>query len=130
MSASEVKVFDRHSYGGALSFRIPRSILSSMVTYVDDVVMQVVPYNTDALKLLAGMQPRCSTISHWRRRSSGVPQSIICTTLLHSRLAPHVTAWRRDAQSRPRGCEWQSRTSSRTATGVTFRSARWQPISG
>ena len=54
MSASEVKVFDRHSYGGALSFRIPRSILSSMVTYVDDVVMQVVSYNTDALKLLAG----------------------------------------------------------------------------
>ena len=54
MSASEVKVFDRHSYGGALSFRIPRSILSSMVTYVDDVVMQVVPCNTDALKLLAG----------------------------------------------------------------------------
>jgi AraC-like DNA-binding protein len=49
-----VKVFDRHSYGGALSFRIPRSILSSMVTYVDDVVMQVVPCNTDALKLLAG----------------------------------------------------------------------------
>ena len=54
MSASEVKVFDRHSYGGALSFRIPRSVLSSMVTYVDDVVMQVVPYNADALKLLAG----------------------------------------------------------------------------
>ena len=54
MSASEVKVFDRHSYGGALSFRIPRSILSSMVTYVDDVVMQVIPYNADALKLLAG----------------------------------------------------------------------------
>ena len=54
MSASEVKVFDRHSYGGALSFRIPRPILSSMVTYVDDVVMQVIPYNTDALKLLAG----------------------------------------------------------------------------
>lgn len=54
MSASEVKVFDRNTYGGALSFRIPRSILSSMVTYVDDVVMQVLPYNTGALKLLAG----------------------------------------------------------------------------
>src|SRR4029078_5314283 len=52
MSASEVKIFDRHSYGGALSFRIPRSILSSMVTYVDDVVMQVGPSNTDALKPL------------------------------------------------------------------------------
>jgi AraC-like DNA-binding protein len=54
MSASEVKVFDRNTYGGALSFRIPRSILSSMVAYVDDVVMQVVPCNTGALKLLAG----------------------------------------------------------------------------
>jgi AraC-like DNA-binding protein len=54
MSASETKIFDRPSYGGSLSFRIPRSILSTMVTYVDDVVMQVIPQDTDALKLLAG----------------------------------------------------------------------------
>lgn len=54
MSASDVKTFDRHSYGGSLSFRIPRPILSAMVTYVDDVVMQVIPGSTDALKLLAG----------------------------------------------------------------------------
>ncbi|HZP71700.1 MAG TPA: helix-turn-helix transcriptional regulator [Pseudolabrys sp.] len=54
VSASETKVVDRHTYGGALSFRIPRSILSSMVTYVDDAVMQVIPHDTDALKLLAG----------------------------------------------------------------------------
>lgn len=54
MSASEVKVFDRHTYGGALGFRVPRPILSSMVSYVDDAVMQVIPHNTDALKLLAG----------------------------------------------------------------------------
>ena len=54
MSASEAKTFDRNSYGGALSFRIPRSILSSMVSYVDDIVMQLIPQNTDALKLLAG----------------------------------------------------------------------------
>jgi AraC-like DNA-binding protein len=54
MSASEAKIFDRPSYGGSLSFRIPRSILSTMVTYVDDVVMQVIPQDTDALKLLAG----------------------------------------------------------------------------
>lgn len=54
MSASDTKTFDRHSYGGSLSFRIPRPILSSMVTYVDDVVMQIIPQNTDALKLLAG----------------------------------------------------------------------------
>ena len=37
-----------------MSFRIPRPILSAMVTYVDDVVMQLIPQNTDALKLLAG----------------------------------------------------------------------------
>jgi AraC-like DNA-binding protein len=54
MSASETKVFDRHSYGGSLSFRIPRPILASMVTYIDDIVMQLIPQNTDALKLLAG----------------------------------------------------------------------------
>jgi AraC-like DNA-binding protein len=54
MSASETKVFDRHSYGGSLSFRIPRPILSSMITYIDDIVMQMIPQNTDALKLLAG----------------------------------------------------------------------------
>jgi AraC-like DNA-binding protein len=54
MSASDTKIFDRHTYGGSLSFRIPRPVLSSMVTYVDDVVMQVIPQNTDALKLLAG----------------------------------------------------------------------------
>jgi AraC-like DNA-binding protein len=54
MSASDAKTFNRHSYGGSLSFRIPRPILSSMVPYIDDVVMQVIPQNTDALKLLAG----------------------------------------------------------------------------
>jgi AraC-like DNA-binding protein len=54
MSASEVFVFDRQSYGGSLTFRIPRAALSSMVTYIDDVVMQIVPGGTDALKVLAG----------------------------------------------------------------------------
>jgi len=54
MSAGEVKVFDRPVHGGSLSFRIPRSILSSIVADVDDVVMQLIPQNTEALKLLAG----------------------------------------------------------------------------
>lgn len=54
MSTSEVKVFDRHSHGGSLSFRIPRSILASVVADVDDVVMQLIPQNTEVLKLLAG----------------------------------------------------------------------------
>ena len=54
MNTSEVKVFDRYSHGGSLSFRIPRSILASLVVDVDDVVMQLIPQDTDALKLLAG----------------------------------------------------------------------------
>lgn len=54
MSASEVKVFDRPSHGGSLSFRIPHSILSSLIADVDDAVMQLIPQNTEVLKLLAG----------------------------------------------------------------------------
>ena len=54
MSTGEMKTFDRPTYGGSLSFRIPRSILASIVADVDDVVMQLIPQRTDALKLLAG----------------------------------------------------------------------------
>jgi AraC-like DNA-binding protein len=54
MSTGEVKVFDRPVHGGSLSFRIPRSILSAIVADVDDVVMQLIPQKTEALKLLAG----------------------------------------------------------------------------
>ncbi|MGB9397306.1 MAG: hypothetical protein WCB32_21240, partial [Pseudolabrys sp.] len=41
MSTSEVKIFDRHSHGGSLSFRVPRSVISSIVTQVDDAVMHL-----------------------------------------------------------------------------------------
>lgn len=54
MSTGEVKVFDRPVHGGSLSFRIPRSILSSVVADVDDVAMQLIPRETEAVKLLAG----------------------------------------------------------------------------
>jgi AraC-like DNA-binding protein len=54
MSASEAIVFDRPSHGGWLSFRIPRSILASLVADVDGAVMRLIPQNTEALKLLAG----------------------------------------------------------------------------
>ncbi len=54
MSTGEMKTFDRPTYGGSLSFRIPRSILSAIVADIDDVVMQLIPQRTDALKLLAG----------------------------------------------------------------------------
>lgn len=54
MNTSEVKIFDRHSHGGSLSFRIPRSVLSEIVADVDDVVMQLIPQETEVLKMLAG----------------------------------------------------------------------------
>src|SRR5215831_18627921 len=54
MNTSEVKVFDRHSHGGSLSFRIPRSTLVSIVADIDDAVMQLIPQETEVLKLLAG----------------------------------------------------------------------------
>jgi AraC-like DNA-binding protein len=54
MSAAEAKVFDRPVHGGSLSFRISRSILSSIVADVDDVIMQLIPQKAEALKLLAG----------------------------------------------------------------------------
>jgi AraC-like DNA-binding protein len=54
MSTGDVKVFDRPVHGGSLSFRIPRSILMSIVADIDDVVMHLIPQKTEALKLLAG----------------------------------------------------------------------------
>jgi len=54
MSTSEVKVFERPVHGGSLSIRIPRSVLASFVADVDDVVMHLIPHQTEVLKLLAG----------------------------------------------------------------------------
>jgi len=54
MSTGDVKVFDRPVHGGSLSFRISRSILSSIVPDIDDVVMHLIPQKSEALKLLAG----------------------------------------------------------------------------
>jgi AraC-like DNA-binding protein len=53
MSTSEGKVFDRHTHGGSLSFRIPRSSIFSIVAGVDDLVMHPIPQEAEALKLLA-----------------------------------------------------------------------------
>jgi AraC-like DNA-binding protein len=54
MNTSESKVFDRHSYGGSLSFRIPWSALSTIVADVDDLIMHLIPKEAEVLKLLAG----------------------------------------------------------------------------
>ena len=54
MSTSEVKIFDRHSHGGSLSFRVPRSAISPLVVDIDDAVMHLIPRQVEVLKLLAG----------------------------------------------------------------------------
>jgi AraC-like DNA-binding protein len=53
-SSDEVTVFERRSHGDSLTFRIPRSILSSLVVDVDGAIMRLIPRQSEALKLLAG----------------------------------------------------------------------------
>jgi AraC-like DNA-binding protein len=52
ISSSHVSIFDRHSHGSSLSFWIPRSILSSIVVDVEDSLMQLIPRESEELKLL------------------------------------------------------------------------------
>jgi AraC-like DNA-binding protein len=52
INSNEVTTFNRFKAGGSLSLRIPRSILSSLVVNIDDVVMQSIPHDADALRLL------------------------------------------------------------------------------
>ena len=52
MNTAEVKTFDRRTYGGALALRVPRSVLTSIVSHVDDVVMHPVSRQIGILKLL------------------------------------------------------------------------------
>jgi AraC-like DNA-binding protein len=54
MSGCEVTTFERHTTGGSLSLRIPRSVVASLVVDIDDVVMRKISHETDALKLLTG----------------------------------------------------------------------------
>ena len=54
MSTSEIKIFDRPSHGGSLSFRVPLSVISSIIADVDDAVMHLIPRQVEVLKLLAG----------------------------------------------------------------------------
>ncbi len=52
MSGSDEAAFDRSSFGGSLTLRIPHSVLSSLVVDIDDAVMHLIPRHTAALKLL------------------------------------------------------------------------------
>lgn len=54
MSTAEVKTFDRHAHGGALALRVPRPVLTSIVSHVDDVVMHPVSHHVGVLQLLNG----------------------------------------------------------------------------
>lgn len=50
--SDKVTTFDRFVSGGSLSLRIPRSILSPLVSDIDEVSMRHITRKTDALKLL------------------------------------------------------------------------------
>jgi AraC-like DNA-binding protein len=54
MNTAEVKTFDRRAFGGAIALRVPRSVLTSIVSHVDDVVMHPVSRKVGILKLLGG----------------------------------------------------------------------------
>ncbi len=54
MNTAEVKTFDRRAYGGALALRVPRAVLTSVVSHVDDVIMHPVSRQVGILKLLGG----------------------------------------------------------------------------
>jgi AraC-like DNA-binding protein len=54
VSGNEVTTFERFSPGRTFSLRIPRSILSPLVTDIDDAVMRHVTRQSEALKLLIG----------------------------------------------------------------------------
>ena len=54
MNTAEFKAFDRRAYGGALALRVPRAVLTSIVSHVDDVVMHPVSRQVGILKLLGG----------------------------------------------------------------------------
>ena len=53
-NAAEVSAFDRPTFGGSTVVRIPRSILSTLVIDIDDIVMRPIPEETNTLKLLLG----------------------------------------------------------------------------
>jgi AraC-like DNA-binding protein len=51
-NAAEASVLYRPSFGGSTVIRIPRSILSTLVIDIDDLVMRPIPGRTNTLKLL------------------------------------------------------------------------------
>jgi hypothetical protein len=52
MSSSDIAALHRSSFGGSLSLRIPRSLLSPLVADIDDAIMHLIPRHTAALELL------------------------------------------------------------------------------
>jgi len=54
MNFGEITRFDRYSFGGSLSLRIPRAVLAALVVDIDDAVMRLIPRHNQALRLLTG----------------------------------------------------------------------------
>src|SRR5215471_17457096 len=54
VSSGEATTFDRSTFGGSYSIRIPRAVLSSLVVDLDEAVMQTIPRELGLLKLLTG----------------------------------------------------------------------------
>jgi len=54
VSSGEATTFDRSTFGGSYSIRIPRAALSSLVVDLDEAVMRRIPREHGLLKLLTG----------------------------------------------------------------------------
>ena len=111
MSSGDVKVFNRHSSGGSLALRMPRSVLASAVADIDDAVMRLVPRHAGVLKLLIGyagplLDENTLTGSELRNTVVNHVYDLIALTLGATRDAAGVAmergvraAWLRSAKS-------------------------------
>jgi AraC-like DNA-binding protein len=54
LSCDEIATFHRANLGNAISLRVPRQLLSSLVSDIDDGVMRPIQRDSEALKLLTG----------------------------------------------------------------------------
>jgi hypothetical protein len=52
MSSSDIAALHRSSFGGSISLRIPRSLLSLLVADIDGAIMHLIPRHTAGLELL------------------------------------------------------------------------------
>jgi AraC-like DNA-binding protein len=92
VNSGEMTAFERSTRGGSLSMRIPRSLLSSLVVGIDDVVMRRIPQTTGALRLLTSytaplLQEDALTAPEFRRLAVTHVQDLVALTLGATRAA-------------------------------------------